>query len=320
MTAAGDLRVAVIGAAGYVGGEALRLLLSHPAVGSVRAVSRSQPGRRLAELHPSLAHAPDLAFEADAPEADVYFVAMGHGDSAAALSGLPADALVVDLAQDFRTDPAWVYAICDPPGLEIRGARRVSAPGCFATATELALYPVARLLDGVPACFALTGSSGSGASPKRTTHHPVRAHNVFAYSLDGHRHEAEIAAQLTRWAGRPSTCRLLPHSGPFVRGIHATLRASLREPATDPVALYREAYAGRPFVRVLDAPPELSAVTGTNFAHVHAVARGDGREIVATVVIDNLVKGAAGQAVQAMNLALGLPETAGLEFPGIYPC
>jgi N-acetyl-gamma-glutamyl-phosphate reductase common form len=227
---------------------------------------------------------------------------------------------VIDLAQDFRLDPSWVYALCDPPGLALAGARRIAAPGCFATATQLAIYPLASRLEGVPASYAITGSSGSGATPKRTTHHPVRAHNLFAYGLEGHRHEAEIAAQLTRWAGRPASCLLLPHSGPFVRGIHATIRARVADPVADPLALYRAAYAGRPFVRVVDAPPELSAVVGTNFAHVHAVARDGGREVIATCVIDNLVKGAAGQAIQAMNLALGFDETEGLAFPGIYPC
>jgi N-acetyl-gamma-glutamyl-phosphate reductase len=323
------LRAAVIGAAGYVGGEALRLLHGHARVASVRAFSRSQAGKRLAELHPSLAHVTDARFEAASPEdaardADVVLFALGHGESAAVVPAVLAgsDALVVDLAQDFRLDPAWIYALCDPPGLPLAGTRRIAAPGCFATATLLALFPAARsgLVEGVPASFAITGSSGAGVTPKLSTHHPVRAHNLFAYALDGHRHEAEIAAQARRWSGPQASCRLLPHSGPFVRGIHATLRARLRAPLGDPVALYREAYAGRPFVRVLDAPPELSAVVGTNFAHLHAVVREDGRELIVTCVIDNLVKGAAGQALQAMNLALGFGETEGLVFPGIYPC
>ena len=317
-----DLRVAVVGAAGYVGGETLRLLHQHPRVATIAAVSRSQPGKRLAEVHPALAHVPDGVFVERVDAADVVFFALGHGESTKEVPELLAgsDPVVVDLAQDFRLDPAWVYALCDPPGLALPGARRIAAPGCFATATQLAVYPLVGNLAEIPACYAITGSSGSGASPRRTTHHPVRAHNLFAYGLEGHRHEAEIAAQMSRWAGRPSSCVLLPHSGPFVRGIHATVRARVAEPLADPLARYREAYAGRPFVRVTDAPPELSAVVGTNFAHVHAVARDGGREVIATCVIDNLVKGAAGQAIQAMNLALGFPETEGLGFPGTYPC
>lgn len=317
-----DLRVAVIGAAGYVGGEVLRLILQHPRVGAVEAVSRSSPGRSLAEVHPALAHATSAHFVERFDGADVVFCALGHGESTRELPALleGRDPVVIDLAQDFRLDPSWTYALCDPPGLAIEGRRRIAAPGCFATATELALYPLAAILDGVPASYAITGSSGAGASPKRTTHHPVRAHNLFAYALDGHRHEAEIGAQLTRWAGRPASCVLLPHSGPFVRGIHATVRARVTEPVPVPLALFRDAYAGRPFVRVTDAPPELSAVVGTNFAHLHAAARDGGREVIVTSVLDNLVKGAAGQAIQAMNRSLGLEETEGLAFTGIYPC
>ena len=329
MSAPNGLRAAVIGAAGYVGGEALRLLLAHPRIGSVRAISRSQSGQRLADVHPSLEHVTDARFEEASVEdasrvSDVVVFALGHGESKAAIPAVRAssDALIVDLAQDFRLDPSFVYALCDPPGANLRGARRIAAPGCFATATLLALYPAAHrgIVEGLPVSFAITGSSGSGATPKRSTHHPVRAHNVFGYGLDGHRHEAEIAAQARRWGGPDAACRLLPHSGPFVRGIHVTLRARLAAPLADPLALYREAYATRPFVRVLDAPPELSAVVGTNFAHLHAAVRDEGRELIVTCVIDNLVKGAAGQALQAMNLALGFDETEGLTFPGIYPC
>ena len=317
-----DLRIAVVGAAGYVGGEVLRLIAQHPRVGSVAAVSRSQRGRRVDEIHPSLAHAMNDTFVETFDDADVVFLTLGHGESTQEVPGLQlrSNAVLVDLAQDFRLDPAWTYALCDPPGLLLPGQRRIASPGCLATATQLALFPLVARLDGVPSSYAITGSSGAGTTPRRTTHHPVRAHNLFAYALEGHRHEAEIDAQLTRWAGRSTSCLLLAHSGPFVRGIHVTVRARLAEPVDDPLALFRQAYEGRPFVRVTSAPPELAAVVGTNFAHVHAVARDGGREVIAVCVIDNLVKGAAGQAIQAMNLSLGFGETEGLSFPGIYPC
>jgi len=133
-------------------------------------------------------------------------------------------------------------------------------------------------------------------------------------------HEAEIGEQLAGWSEGRVSCRLLAHAGPFVRGIHATVHARLRRPVPDPLALYRQAYEGRPFVHVEDTPPGLHAVVGTNFAHLHAVPREDGREVVVTAVVDNLLKGAAGQAVQAMNLALGLDERAGLTWPGVHPC
>jgi N-acetyl-gamma-glutamyl-phosphate reductase common form len=250
---------------------------------------------------------------------------------------------VVDLAADFRIhDPElhrryygahpapelvhrFSYGLADVAGPALRGATAIAAPGCFATAAQLALYPVAGLsLAAPPALFAVTGSSGAGALPRPTTHHPARAHNLFAYSVFGHRHEGEILEQWRHWTGRPEApMRLLTHSGPFVRGIHLTLHATLAEGHTLPdgeaVRLVTRAWAGRPFVRVVAEPPQLTHVVGTNMALVHAAQSADGREIQILVVIDNLVKGAGGQALQAVNLALGLPETSGLLAAPIFP-
>ncbi len=314
------------------------------------ACARSRRVRRAkswSAVHPALLHVDDGVFEAyergrGRAAANVIFLALAARPLAAAdgrrCAGAP---LVVDTAADFRVSdralyeahygahatfdlaPPFTYGLADVLGGALAGCRRIAVPGCFATAAALALWPFAEagLLAGTPACFAITGSSGSGAEPKRTTHHPVRGHNFFAYSLAGHRHEAELADRLRTWTGGAvAGCDLLTHSAPLVRGIHATVRARLSRPWPDVQGLLREAYADRPFVRVLDAPPELAAVVGTNFAHLHGVARDNGETAIVTCTIDNLVKGAAGQAVQAMNLALGLPETAGLEFPGIYPC
>ncbi len=342
-----SLRTAVLGAAGFAGGEALRLLSIHPRVASIRALSRSHRGSPVGAVHPALAHLEPLAFEdvsiLEREPVDVLVVALPHGESQREMERLVAadGRTVIDLGADFRVRdlalhesfygphraPAlrdsFVYGLADVLAEALVGSRRIAAPGCFATAALLALWPVASrgLLEEVPVCFAVTGSSGAGALPKRTTHHPIRAHNLFGYSLAGHRHEAEVLDRLRAWTGDPeAACRLLTHAGPFVRGIHATLHARLREPLPDPLAVYRDAYSGRPFVHVLERPPELSAVVGTNFAHLHAVPRAGGREAVVTVAIDNLVKGAAGQGIQAMNLALGFGETEGLSFPGIYPC
>jgi N-acetyl-gamma-glutamyl-phosphate reductase common form len=339
------LSVAVVGGAGYVGGELLRILAQHPRVGRLRAFSESQAGKRWAAVHPALLHLGDGAFETydagTASAADVTFLALAHGRSQQLMPALAGATLVVDAAADFRVSdralyeahygphaafelaPSFTYGLADVLGAALAGCRRIAAPGCFATATALALWPLASagLLAGTPACFAITGSSGAGVEPKRTTHHPVRGHNFFAYALGGHRHEAELADRLRAWTGGAvSGCDLLTHSAPLVRGIHATVHARLARPCPDLQGLLRRAYEGRPFVRVLDDPPELAAVVGTNFAHLHAAARDNGETAIVTCTIDNLVKGAAGQAVQAMNLALGLPETAGLEFPGIYPC
>ncbi len=327
----GELRVAVLGAAGYVGGELLRLLGGHPAVGEVRAFSESAAGRPWGGVHPALAHLAGGVFEHPAPVdagswADVVFLAMPHGRSGSIMDGVLSGSprLVVDTAADFRlaaTAGGFVYGLADASPERLRSASRIAAPGCFATAALLALLPFARagLLAGDVTVFAVTGSSGSGVEPRRTTHHPVRAHSFFAYALAGHRHQAEIDEELGRQNAAGVRCRLIPHSAPLVRGIHATVRIAPARQGAPAAELLRGAYEGRPFVRVTAEPPELAAVVGTNFVHLHASPDPEGGAVV-TVAIDNLVKGAAGQAVQGMNLALGLDETAGLTFPGLFPC
>lgn len=350
------LRVAVIGAAGYVGGELLRLLMQHPEVGDIVATSRSKAGVPVGEVHPGLAPLTDVRFSGATPgeaarEADVVCLALEHGESAKAAEELFAadPKLVIDLAADFRVSdlelyarfygphpaPAIVsrftYALADVLGTELKGKTALAAPGCFATAAQLALYPLAKLgLDAVPALFGVTGSSGSGVHPRPTTHHPTRAHNLFAYSVLNHRHEAEILQRWREWTGEPSArARLMTHSGPFVRGIYLTLHVELvgkdgprhaLAPSTVNIkGLYEEAYRGRPFVRLLDQPPELTHAVGTNYALIHAAQSSDGREAQVMVAVDNLVKGAGGQAIQAMNLALGLPEETGLRGGGMFP-
>lgn len=342
------MRVAVIGSAGYVGGELLRIVLQHPEVTECVATSRSQAGKPIAGQHPGLALVTEARFSgATAAEAakgcDVVFLALEHGQSSE-LMGEVVDAgpgLIVDLAADFRIRdgrlndkyygphkaPALVhrfrYALADVAGEELEGAMALAAPGCFATAAQLALFPLAVMpLAAAPIVFAITGSSGAGVHPKPTTHHPARASNVFAYSVMGHRHEGEIVEQWRAWTGSPAAApRLMAHSGPFVRGIYATLHATLMEPVDRAMIAkrYTDAFMGRPFVKITPQPPELTHAVGSNLALIHATASEDGRELQVMVAIDNLIKGAGGQAVQAMNLALGLDETAGLRLAGMYP-
>ncbi len=341
------MKVAVVGAGGYAGGELLRLLAQHPEVTECLAASRSQAGRPIADVHPALATFGDAPFrDVAAGEAargrDVVFLALEHGESSRLADEIFAadPGLVVDLAADFRVHDLllherhygphaapqhrsrFVYGLADVCSESLRGVRAIAVPGCFATAAALALYPLGRAgVKCAPSLFAITGSSGAGTHPKPTTHHPARAHNVYAYGGLGHRHNAEIEEQWRRWTGRPdAAARLLVHAGPFVRGIYLTLHAWLDAPQADSPAWYAATYAGRPFVRLTPAPPQLTHAVGTNDVLLHATASDDGAELHVTVAIDNLVKGAAGQAVQAMNLALGFPETAGLRLAGIYPC
>ncbi len=338
-------RVAVIGAAGYVGGELLRLLVTHPEVGDIRAVSRTHPGKPWGEVHPAFAFDRERVFTDDAPEvaaknADVVFLAMGHGESSRVMPAILACAprLVIDLGADFRlADEAvyrahygehpcfdlcasFVYGLPEARRDALRSATRIANPGCMATATQLAILPLAEagLLPDRTAVFAITGSSGAGQTPKPTTHHPFRASNVFVYKPLAHQHEAEINRLVGEVAGRALAVRMIAHSGPFVRGIHAAVHvASPALAGRDVGALYRERYAGEPFVRVLAEPPHIAAVAGTNFAYISIEQRGD--EALVTCVIDNLMKGAAGQALHNMNIALGLPESTGLSAPGVFP-
>ena len=340
------LRVAVVGAAGYAGGELLRLLLQHPHVAECVATSRSQAGKPIAEVHPTLAPLTDARFSGASPGEisrgrDVVFLALEHGESSRLAEEIfdAGPGMLVDLAADFRiaaprlyeryygAHPApdlmsrFTYGLADVAGETLRGATAIAAPGCFATAAQLALYPLAQAgLDVSPTLFAITGSSGAGVHPRATTHHPARANNVFAYSVLSHRHEAEVLYAWRTWTGRPeASARLMVHSGPFVRGIYLTMHAFL--PGTAGVAsLYRQAYEHRRFVRLLDRPPELTHAVGTNYALIHAALSDDSRELQVSVAIDNLIKGAGGQAIQAMNLALGLPEEAGLTAVGVFPC
>ncbi len=342
------MKAGIIGASGYAGGEVLRLLLSHPEIEETRAFSESAGGKAWAEVHPALLHSKKgffepLDHEEAARWADALFLCLPHGKSQGIMEDIleKAKGIVIDLAADFRIHDlslyeafygphsapglvdSFVYGLADIKMEAIKGAKRIASPGCFATAALLGTYPFAR--EGVLACdpvvFAITGSSGSGAQPRMKTHHPIRANNFFGYSLAGHRHEAEAAEQLRHFTGRRETSlRILTHSAPVVRGIYACCHMRLERPVDSPNEILEKAYDGRPFVWILDKPPELSPVIGTNYAHIHGVARENGMEVVVEVAIDNLVKGAAGQAVQSMNIALGLPETLGLENGGIYPC
>jgi N-acetyl-gamma-glutamyl-phosphate reductase len=347
-------RAAVIGGSGYGGCELIRRLLHHPEIELVRVASVDFIGEPLSSVHPNLERETELVFEGISPaEAargmDVVLLGLPHKVSAQKMPQLMATgARVVDLSGDFRLHDAAVYKkyygaehpcpdkldgtfIYGLPELNreaIKKARYVASPGCFATTIELALLPLARagLLEGPVEIVGITGSSGSGIAPSAGTHHPVRHHNLRTYKPLDHQHIPEIKEVLDAAGAKNLALRFVPVSAPLSRGIFATSFAHVPEKtAPDEIrALYTRAYAKEPFVRVpAKRLPEVVAVAGSNHAEVGvqpAATAEDGRRVVACFsVTDNLIKGGAGQAIQSMNLMLGLDERLSLEDPGGYP-
>lgn len=324
----------IFGASGYGGSELLRWLSQHPNAASVRGTSRSLVGKPFAEAHPNLRDVVRGKFDRALDVADlvasarpVVFSALPHGELAKtwgdlqsewAKAGVSERVLLLDLSADFRAADDFVYGLPEWNRARLIGAKRIACAGCFATALQLALLPLRDLEVGFIAASAVTGSSGSGAEATAGTHHPTRASDFRAYKILTHQHNAEVRMAMEA-CGIRGDLSFVPHSGPFVRGIFVTLQFAL--PAGLEAASLRErvrqAFAGEPFVRVVEGSPRIAAVAGSNFADVSIAI--DGRHAAIMVAIDNLGKGMAGQAVQAMNIALGLPETTALRYAGRYP-
>jgi N-acetyl-gamma-glutamyl-phosphate reductase len=347
------LKAAVIGGSGYGGAEMIRRLLVHPDVELVRVASIDFVGEPLSAADPALEGLTDLVFEGIPPAeaargVDVVLLGLPHTVAAAKVPELAAlpSLKVVDMSGDFRLKDAavyerwykhvhpcperlrdFVYGLPELHRAEIRAARFVASPGCFATTIELALLPLARagLLEGVVHVQGITGSSGSGVAPSAGTHHPVRAGNLRTYKPLEHQHVPEITQALEAAGARDLALRFVPVSAPLGRGILATAFLELPEEWTQERLdrLYREAYAGEPFVRVPKKRlPEVAAVSGSNHAEVGVAAgppHAGRRTVTAFGATDNLVKGGAGQAIQNMNLMLGLDEKASLADPGPWP-
>jgi N-acetyl-gamma-glutamyl-phosphate reductase len=323
---------AIYGASGYGGVELLRLLLAHPDV-EVRQATSREPGRRIDEVHPGLRGLTDLSLTESRPSAldaelDAVFLALPHGESAQVAEGIAArcpQARLFDLAQDFRTghEPSgWVYGQPELFREKIRNARKVACPGCFATAILLGTGPAFALgmLPGKVIVDAKTGSSGSGASTQAGTHHPTRVATHKAYKVFEHQHETEVkaawAAALPHGSPLPPLA-FVPQSTPLVRGIYACCYLVYDDEPDDAESAYRRFYSGSPFIRVIEEPPNVAHVRGTNNAELCVRRTED--VLLVIVAIDNLVRGAAGQAVQCMNLAFGLPEERGLRLAALVP-
>jgi N-acetyl-gamma-glutamyl-phosphate reductase len=340
----------VLGATGYVGGEVLRLLAMHPNLYLEAAVARSAVGQPLSQMFPHLTGIYDnihfvgmdgITFKSGASVA--VFSCLPHGTGAAQIDQLiraadnaGCEIRLVDLSADFRLESPELY-------LEVYGhehqaksryeefdcalpeltpgipSRFIAHPGCFTTAATLACAPLLALgmTTGTFRISAVTGSTGSGRDPKDATHHPERHSNLSAYNPLLHRHTPEMEMLIARSAGESARVRFVPHSGPFARGIHATIFGELIRPmdAAAVTESVREFYEHAPFITVSNKPPRLKDVVGSNRCHLGvSVSETD---VVIFSVIDNLIKGAAGGAVQWMNRLQGFPETAGLMIPAL---
>ena len=308
------IRAAVVGVAGYTGGELARLLLSHPEVGEsgLIAVSSSSAGKPLAKVHPDLTGWTKVMCVDSFDTADIIFLCLGHGHSVRWIAEHPhhAQTRIIDLSADHRdisAHPDFTYGLPEKYRDQIRNATRIANPGCFATAIELALLPLAeaQLLTSNVVVHAITGSTGAGVQPSDTTHFSWRDSNVSTYKTFTHQHEAEILQTLG-----DVDLHFVPVRGPFTRGIHASCVVPGVWDVHAMTDLYHQCFANHPFVQIVDAEPSLKSVINTSMCHIGIVASSGALNIVS--VIDNLLKGASGQAVQNMNLMFGFQETSGL--------
>jgi N-acetyl-gamma-glutamyl-phosphate reductase len=340
------IRVGVAGASGYAGGELLRLLLAHPSVEIGALTAGGNAGSQLGQHHAHLSPLADRTLTDTTPEAlaghDVVFLALPHGHSAELAAALDPDVLVVDCAADHRLTSAddwqrwygggyadsWPYGLPELPGArdELRAARRIAVPGCYPTAASLALAPAlaAGLVEPDVVVVAVSGTSGAGRSLKPHLLGSEVMGAASAYGVGGtHRHTPEIAQNLARVAGGPVTVSFTPVLAPMSRGILATCSATVRSEVDSAVAraAYDKFCQDEPFLHLLPDGvwPTTAAVLASNAVHLQVTVDSAARRLVAVAAIDNLTKGTAGAAVQSMNIALGLPETAGLTTVGVAP-
>jgi LysW-gamma-L-alpha-aminoadipyl-6-phosphate/LysW-L-glutamyl-5-phosphate reductase len=340
------LRIAIFGGSGYGGAELLRILLLHPDAEISLVTANEHAGKAVGEVHRNLLGLTDLQFTR-APDdleslsdMDCIFLALPHGQAMEIAPKLPPNARVIDLSGDFRlrdagsfathygrehtameTQTQFVYGLTETNREVIRTAQRVANPGCFATATLLGLAPLVanNLISGRVIVDAKTGSSGSGAKPASNTHHPQRSNAFYAYKPFTHQHVPEIEQELQAVGEWNNELVFMTHSLPVARGIFASIYAEMKAEtsAADVRAMFAEFYHESFFVRLVEGSPDINWVKNTNFCDVGFAARG--RQLVVFTALDNLVKGAAGQAVQNMNLMFGLDEKTGLMLTGSNP-
>jgi N-acetyl-gamma-glutamyl-phosphate reductase len=314
--------IGIVGGAGYTAGELLRILAAHPQAEVKFVHSTSNAGNAVSAVHRDLLGEIDLRFTDELPDVDALFLCLGHGLSADFLqkNSIAKRTKVIDLGNDFRVNPTrcgerdFVYGLPEIFRAQICAANSIANPGCFATAIQLALLPLAqrRLLKSEVHVNAITGSTGAGRSLSETGHFSYRSNNLAIYKPFAHQHLGEIGKTLRAvQGGEAPEISLIPVRGCFARGIFAALYTECDLTGEEAEALYEKFYEAHPFTLVSDKEISLKEVVNTNkcFLHVQKI----GKRLLITSAIDNLVKGASGQAVQNMNLMLGLDETAGLK-------
>lgn len=313
------IRTSIVGGASYTAGELLRILVNHPEVEISAVHSESNAGNFLYDVHEGLFGDTDIRFTdtIDLDSTDVLFLCSAHGKSREFWQShnCPAGLKIIDLAQDFRDESeGYVYGLPELQRDRILGAAKIANPGCFATAIQLAILPLAKagLLDSDVNITAITGSTGAGVKPGATTHFSWRNNNISAYKVFEHQHLLEIGRNIRNL--QPSfggEFKFVPMRGDFARGIFASVHTECPLSGEDALKLYKDFYADAAFTFVSDRPVDLKQVVNTNKCIISLEKHGD--TLVISSVIDNLLKGASGQAVQNMNLICGFPENTGLK-------
>ncbi|HXF42324.1 MAG TPA: N-acetyl-gamma-glutamyl-phosphate reductase [Pyrinomonadaceae bacterium] len=345
MTNSNKIKVGIFGGSGYGGSELLRILLFHPAFEVAFVSAGEHAGKPVASVHKNLNKLTDLAFISSEKaleltnQVNAIFLALPHGQAIEIVPQLSENIVVIDLSGDFRLDDEsiflryykrehpgniqkkFVYGITELNREEISNARLISNPGCFATATLLALGPLYKegLVVGSAIIDAKTGSSGSGAKAAQNTHHPQRSNSFYAYKPFEHQHLPEIKQTLDKLGAKPADLIFTTHSMPVSRGIFASCYVELSDKLSqkDLQNVFQSFYEDSFFVRLVETSPDINWVKNTNFCDI--AVNTDGKFAAVFSAIDNLVKGAAGQAVQNLNLIMGRPETEGLIFTGSNP-
>lgn len=302
----------IVGARGYTGAELIGLVAAHPAIELAFVSSRELAGQRVADNN--AAYSGELCYEnldAEAVAAkgvDAVVLALPNGLAApfvAAIDAAKPETVIVDLSADYRFDPTWYYGLPERTRARAAGKRRISNPGCYATAMQLAISPLRDVLAGPPQCFGVSGWSGAGTTPSDKNNPELLRDNLMPYALTNHVHEREVTAQL----GFP--VEFMPHVAPHFRGISMTVNLWLTQPmSVEQVSeRYRAAYAGEPLIELVEQAPWVSHIAGRNGVQIGGITQAPGgKRVVVVATIDNLLKGAATQALQNLNIALGLDE------------